>query len=124
MGRRRRRLEARVVALVAAGLVAANAVAGVALAIALQTEAEGAQLRAVAAAEEARETVNSARARVAALFDSPGEAMAAGAMVFALSGFASVLVMRLSAAPPGRAPSPARRGAGGPGSDPDEARQP
>ena len=120
MGRRRRRLEARVVALVAAGLVAANAVAGVALAIALQTEAEGAQLRAVAAAEEARETVNSARARVAALFDSPGEAMAAGAMVFALSGFASVLVMRLSAAP-GRAPSPARRG---PGSDPDEARQP
>lgn len=97
-----RTTEARAVAIVAAGLVAANAVAGVVLAVALQSEVETAAQPAAFSAH--REPVMAdAKARVAMIFDSSQEAMAAGAMVFALSGFASVLVMRLAR---GERPSP------------------
>lgn len=74
---RRRKTEARVVALVAAGLVGANAVVGVGVALALSSG--GAEPGAASSA-----------------LSSPHMAAAAGAMVFALSGFASALAMRLS----------------------------
>ncbi|MGG7564843.1 hypothetical protein ACQ5SO_01605 [Rhodovulum sp. DZ06] len=82
---------ARAVAVVAAGVVAANAVAGIGIALALQKDA-GESVAAAAAGQ------GDAHA-LAAVFQSPHEAMAAGAMVFALSGFASALVMRLGARP-------------------------
>lgn len=75
---RKRKTEARVVAIVATGLVAANAVVGVSVALALSSG--GAEQGAASAA-----------------LSSPHMAAAAGAMVFALSGFASALAMRLTA---------------------------
>jgi hypothetical protein len=75
---RKLKTKVRVVAIVAAGLVAANGVVGVSVALALSSG--GAEQGAASAA-----------------LSSPHMAVAAGAMVFALSGFASALAMRLAA---------------------------
>lgn len=97
-----RRAEARAAAYVAAGLIAANAVVGAAIGFAVQDDLFG--HRAAAPARLASldpappPPASSSPAdilRNATGLASPKEAMAAGAMIFLLSGFASALVMRI-----------------------------